>query len=129
MRNRFSDKNSGVISSSLRAPSQLSCIVLISRARRDFCSFGSLETHFSLSNLDIGWAEGFDVELEDEVVADGVKNEVMERAFLGTAAAGSVALRLGWPDIVILFLKYVVVAGGEGRIGDWRAELGSCDYR
>lgn len=87
-----------MVSSSLRAPNQLSCIVSISRLRRDFCSSESFEIHFSLSKFDVD--DAVELEPEDEDTPDEAKNEVIARAFLGVVVGFSTAFRLIGPDIV-----------------------------
>ena len=107
LRKRFRERNSGVVSSSFRAPSQLSCRVLISRARSSRCSGVSLASQASLSNFtgsvvgavaEEAGADGEDDGAVPFVFALGwPKNAVMELLALGFFAASvarSAALRL-----------------------------------
>lgn len=100
LRKRFRLRKLSLVTSSLRAPSQLSCKVSISSLSNSLCSSESFATHASLSNL-MGCgagAVGSDAGFETFGLGFGApKKDVMAAFFLGflaTSAAMSPALRL-----------------------------------
>lgn len=101
LRKRFRLRKLSLVTSSLRAPSQLSCRVSISSLSSSLCSSESFATHASLSNFMgcVAGAVGSDaVGFEAEALGLGTpKNDVMEAfclGFLAASAAMSPALRL-----------------------------------
>ena len=100
LRKRLRLRKLSLVTSSLRAPSQLSCKVSISSLSSSLCSSESFATHASLSNLMgcVAGAVGSDAGFETLGLGFGApKKDVMAAfclGFLAASAAISPALRL-----------------------------------
>lgn len=100
LRKRFRLRKLSLVTSSLRAPSQLSCKVSISSLSSSLCSSESFATQASLSNLMgcVAGAVGSDAGFETFGLGFGApKKDVIEAfcfGFLAASAAMSPALRL-----------------------------------
>ena len=100
LRKRLRLRKLSLVTSSLRAPSQLSCKVSISSLSSSLCSSESFATQTSLSNLTgcVAGAVGSDAGFETFGLGFGApKKDVIEAfclGFLATSAAMSPALRL-----------------------------------
>ena len=113
LRKRFRLRKLSLVTSSLRAPSQLSCSVSISSLSSSLCSSESFATQASLSNLigSVAGAVRSDAGFEALGLGFGApKKDVMEAfclGFLTASAAMSPALRLR--DILVLEIREDVI--------------------